>query len=173
MPPKPDLVYPSLDDFVDEYVSESVVEKPTIDSNDLKENGAPIIEDWVSKSEEEDEPKELKFNLFSVSQMCYKKNSVLFVDTACVVLSLDFKLTDESHVLLKVPRKDNMYNVDLKDVVPQGSLTCLFTKATSDESTLWHRRLGHGFAAVLAVLVTGTSQSRQHGKSELNHKDNA
>ncbi|GJV90777.1 hypothetical protein Tco_1538590 [Tanacetum coccineum] len=32
----------------------------------------------------------------------------------------DFKLTDESHVLLKVPRKDNMYNVDLKNVYLQG-----------------------------------------------------
>ncbi|GKF19624.1 hypothetical protein Tco_0068262 [Tanacetum coccineum] len=31
----------------------------------------------------------------------------------------DFKLTDQSHVLLKVPRKDNMYSVDLKNVVPQ------------------------------------------------------
>nr|GEX49074.1 retrovirus-related Pol polyprotein from transposon TNT 1-94 [Tanacetum cinerariifolium] len=31
----------------------------------------------------------------------------------------DFKLTDESHVLLKVPRKDNMYSVDLKNVVPK------------------------------------------------------
>ncbi|GJU16642.1 hypothetical protein Tco_1144608 [Tanacetum coccineum] len=72
---------------------------------------------------------ELKFNLFSVSQMCDKKNSVLFTDTACVVMSPDFKLTDESHVLLKVPRKDNMYSVDLKNVVPQGGLTCLFAKA--------------------------------------------
>ncbi|GKB38879.1 hypothetical protein Tco_0883821 [Tanacetum coccineum] len=35
--------------------------------------------------------KELKFNLFSVSQMCDKKNSVLFTDTECVVLSPDFK----------------------------------------------------------------------------------
>ncbi|GJZ73346.1 ribonuclease H-like domain-containing protein [Tanacetum coccineum] len=48
--------------------------------------------------------KELKFNLFSVSQMCDKKNSVLFTDTECVVLSLDFKLLDESQVLLRVPR---------------------------------------------------------------------
>ncbi|GJZ45734.1 putative ribonuclease H-like domain-containing protein [Tanacetum coccineum] len=39
--------------------------------------------------------KELKFNLLIVSQMCDKKNSVLFTDTECVVLSLDFKLTDE------------------------------------------------------------------------------
>nr|GFA43575.1 ribonuclease H-like domain-containing protein [Tanacetum cinerariifolium] len=44
---------------------------------------------------------ELKFNLFSVSQMCDKKNSVLFTDTECFVLSPDFKLADESHVLLK------------------------------------------------------------------------
>ncbi|GKD97611.1 hypothetical protein Tco_1381508, partial [Tanacetum coccineum] len=48
-----------------------------------------------------------------------KKNSVLFTNTECVVLSLDFKLLDESQVLLRVPRKDNMYNVDLKNVVPQ------------------------------------------------------
>ncbi|GKA37364.1 hypothetical protein Tco_0723929 [Tanacetum coccineum] len=87
--------------------------------------------------------KKLKFNLFSVSQMCDKKNSVLFTDIACVVLSLDFKLTDQSHVLLKVPRKDNMYSVDLKNAVPQGGLTCLFEKATPDESNLWHRRLRH------------------------------
>ncbi|GKF01382.1 hypothetical protein Tco_0028305 [Tanacetum coccineum] len=52
--------------------------------------------------------RELKFNLFSVSQICDKKNSVLFNDTECIVLSLNFKLTDESHVLLKVPRKTNM-----------------------------------------------------------------
>nr|GEU51574.1 putative ribonuclease H-like domain-containing protein [Tanacetum cinerariifolium] len=40
--------------------------------------------------------KELKFNLFSVSQMCDKKNSVLFTDTECLVLSSDFKLPDAS-----------------------------------------------------------------------------
>ncbi|GJX83077.1 hypothetical protein Tco_0332558 [Tanacetum coccineum] len=40
--------------------------------------------------------KELQFNLFSVSQMCDKKNSVLFIDIACFVLSPDFKLIDES-----------------------------------------------------------------------------
>ncbi|GJX74749.1 reverse transcriptase domain-containing protein [Tanacetum coccineum] len=64
-------------------------------------------------------------------------------DTECVVLSPDFKLLDENHVLLRVPRKDNMYSVDLKNIVPSGGLTCLFAKATLDESNLWHRRLGH------------------------------
>ncbi|GJW49420.1 ribonuclease H-like domain-containing protein [Tanacetum coccineum] len=40
--------------------------------------------------------KELKFNLFCVSQMCDKKNSVLFTKTERLVLSTDFKLLDES-----------------------------------------------------------------------------
>ncbi|GJX60912.1 hypothetical protein Tco_0292302 [Tanacetum coccineum] len=62
--------------------------------------------------------KELKFNLFSVSQMCDKKNSVLFTETECLVLSPDFKLLDESQVLLKVLRQNNMYSFDLKNVVP-------------------------------------------------------
>ncbi|GKD11297.1 putative ribonuclease H-like domain-containing protein [Tanacetum coccineum] len=44
--------------------------------------------------------KELKFNLFSVSQMCDKKNNVLFTKTECLVISPDFKLLDESQVLL-------------------------------------------------------------------------
>ncbi|GKF15394.1 hypothetical protein Tco_0056856, partial [Tanacetum coccineum] len=42
----------------------------------------------------------------------------------------------------KVPRKNNMYSVDLKNIVPKGGLTCLFAKVTFDESKLWHRRLG-------------------------------
>nr|GEV92217.1 phospholipase-like, aminotransferase-like mobile domain protein [Tanacetum cinerariifolium] len=37
-----------------------------------------------------------------------QKNSVLFTDTKCVVLSPDFKLLNESQVLLRVPRKNNM-----------------------------------------------------------------
>nr|GEW44301.1 ribonuclease H-like domain-containing protein [Tanacetum cinerariifolium] len=51
---------------------------------------------------------EIKFNLFSVSQMYGKKNSVLFTDTECLVLSSDFKLPDASQVLLRVPRENNM-----------------------------------------------------------------
>nr|GEU74850.1 ribonuclease H-like domain-containing protein [Tanacetum cinerariifolium] len=97
--------------------------------------------------------KELKFNLFSVSHD--KKNSVLFNDTECVALSLDFKLTDENHVLLRVPRKNNMYSVDLKNIIPKGGLTYLFTKATSDESRLWHRRLGHLNFKTMNKLVKG------------------
>ncbi|GJR61764.1 putative ribonuclease H-like domain-containing protein [Tanacetum coccineum] len=99
--------------------------------------------------------KELKYNLFSVSQICDKKNNVLFTDTKCLVLSSDFKLLDESQVLLRVPRKDNIYSVDLKSVVPTKGLTCLFAKATIDESNLWHRRLGHINFKNMNKLVRG------------------
>nr|GEV54693.1 putative ribonuclease H-like domain-containing protein [Tanacetum cinerariifolium] len=99
--------------------------------------------------------KELKFNLFSVSQMCDKKNIVLFINTECIVLSFDFKLPNENHVLLRVPRENNMYNVDLKNIVPLGDLTCLFAKATLDESNLWHRRLGHINFKTMNKLIKG------------------
>ncbi|GJX70924.1 putative ribonuclease H-like domain-containing protein [Tanacetum coccineum] len=46
-------------------------------------------------------------------------------------------------IIGRVPRKNNMYSVDLKNIVPKGGLTCLFAKATSDESKLWHRKLRH------------------------------
>nr|GEY77948.1 hypothetical protein [Tanacetum cinerariifolium] len=46
-------------------------------------------------------------------------------------------------VLLRVLRENNMYNVNLNNIVPSGDLTCLFAKATIDESNLWHRRLTH------------------------------
>ncbi|GKC35017.1 putative ribonuclease H-like domain-containing protein [Tanacetum coccineum] len=99
--------------------------------------------------------KELKFNLFSVSQMCDKKNIVLFTEIECLVLSPDFNLLDESQVLLRVPRQSNMYSFNLKNVVPSGDLTCLFAKATIDESKLWHRRLGHVNFKTMNKLVKG------------------
>nr|GEY57831.1 hypothetical protein [Tanacetum cinerariifolium] len=47
---------------------------------------------------------ELKhYNLFSVSQMCEKKNNVLFTDIDCLVLSPDFKLPDENQPQNKTP----------------------------------------------------------------------
>ncbi|GJS29787.1 putative ribonuclease H-like domain-containing protein [Tanacetum coccineum] len=99
--------------------------------------------------------KELKFNLFSVSQICDKKNSVLFTEIKCVILSPDFKLLDENQVWLKVPRQNNMYSFDLKNVVPSEGLTCLFVKATLDESNLWHRRLGHINFKTMNKLMRG------------------
>nr|GEZ68224.1 ribonuclease H-like domain-containing protein [Tanacetum cinerariifolium] len=100
----------------------------------------------------------------SQEKMYDKKNSVLFTYTECIVLSSDFKLPDENHVLLRVPRENNMYNVDLKNIVPSGDLTCLFAKATLDESNLWHRRIGHINFKTMNKLVKGIS-AKPHNKT--------
>nr|GEV12937.1 putative ribonuclease H-like domain-containing protein [Tanacetum cinerariifolium] len=83
------------------------------------------------------------YNLFSVSQMCDKKNKVLFTNTDCLMLSPDFNLPDENQVLLKIPRQHNMYSFNLKNLDPSIDLAFLFAKALIDESNKWHRRLGH------------------------------
>nr|GEV83113.1 putative ribonuclease H-like domain-containing protein [Tanacetum cinerariifolium] len=99
---------------------------------------------------------ELKhYNLFFVSQMCDKKNKVLFTDTDCLVLSYNFKLPDENQVLLKIPRQHNMYSFNLKNIDPSRDLACLFAKASIDKSNKWHRRLGHVNFKKLNKLVKG------------------
>ncbi|GKD21054.1 putative ribonuclease H-like domain-containing protein [Tanacetum coccineum] len=67
----------------------------------------------------------------------------------------DYEEIDGGFVAFGVPRKDNMYNVDLKNVIPQGGLNCLFVKATPDESNIWHRRLGHVNFKTMNKLVRG------------------
>ncbi|GKA79834.1 ribonuclease H-like domain-containing protein [Tanacetum coccineum] len=67
MPPKHDLSFSGIEEFVNEpIVSEPTVKKPVVETSEAKasadkpkvvrkNNGAPIIEDWVSDSEEEEE----------------------------------------------------------------------------------------------------------------------
>nr|GEW20148.1 ribonuclease H-like domain-containing protein [Tanacetum cinerariifolium] len=110
---------------------------------------------------------ELKhYNLFSVSQMCDKKNKVLFTNTDCRVMSPDFKLLDENQLLLKIPRQDNMYSFNLKNIDPSGDLSCLLAKASVNESDKWHRRLGHVNFENLNKLVKG---NLVRGPKEANH----
>lgn len=97
--------------------------------------------------------------------MCDKKNKVLFTNTECLVLSPNFKLPNESQVLLVIPRKGNVYSVDMKNIVPKKNLTCLLAKATFDESMIWHRRLSHiNFKTINKIvkdgLVRGLPQKR-------------
>nr|GFC38506.1 ribonuclease H-like domain-containing protein [Tanacetum cinerariifolium] len=87
--------------------------------------------------------KDLKYNLFSVSQIFDNKNGVLFTDLECIVLGRDFKLRDDTNVLLRTPKQHNMYSTDLNNIVSHKDLTCLVAKAFADESELWHKRLGH------------------------------
>ncbi|GJR53308.1 hypothetical protein Tco_1403829 [Tanacetum coccineum] len=61
MPPKHDLSFSGLEEFVNEHIaSEPTVKKPVVETSEAKSktvrknNGAPIIKDWVFDSEEED-----------------------------------------------------------------------------------------------------------------------
>nr|GEU89525.1 ribonuclease H-like domain-containing protein [Tanacetum cinerariifolium] len=69
--------------------------------------------------------KDLKYNLFSVSQICDNKNSVLFTDSECIVLGRDFKLKDHTNVFLRTPRQHNMYFIDLNNIFPHKYLAWL------------------------------------------------
>nr|GEY31729.1 hypothetical protein [Tanacetum cinerariifolium] len=131
MPPKPDLVFNTAPTTVKtDHLAFNVQLSPTKPEQDLSHTtrpSAPIIEDWVFDSEEESKIK--AHNLFL--------------------------LPDESQVPLRVPRENNMYNVNLKNIIPSGDLTCLFAKATLDESNLWHRRLAHVNFKTINKLVKG------------------
>ncbi|GKD62370.1 putative ribonuclease H-like domain-containing protein, partial [Tanacetum coccineum] len=96
------------------------------------------------------------FNLFSISQICCSSARLLFMKLGeCLVVSSDFKMPDENQILLKVPRHHNMYSFDMKTPSPAKGFACLIVKATSDESKLWHRRLGHINFKNLNKLVKG------------------
>nr|GEU97843.1 putative ribonuclease H-like domain-containing protein [Tanacetum cinerariifolium] len=97
--------------------------------------------------------KDLKYNLFSVSQICDNKNSVLFIDSECIVLGRDFKMLDDANVLLRTPRQDNIYSINLNNIVPHKDLTCLVAKASVDECMKWNMRLGHLIFKTMNKLV--------------------
>ncbi|GJV75651.1 ribonuclease H-like domain-containing protein [Tanacetum coccineum] len=235
MPLKPIFSFSGLEEFVDE----PTVKKPVVDTSKAKasivkskdvrkNNGAPIIEEWVSNSKDEvkpeiknekktvetsknvntDKPKAvvnagrpkvvlnaIKGNQGNPQQELQEKG---VIDSGCSrhmtgnmsyltdfeeinggyvafggspkggkitgrgtikTGNLDFEnvyfLTDESYVLLKVPKKDNMYSVDLKNIIPKGGPTCLFAKSISDESKVWRRRIGHINFKTMNKLVKG------------------
>ncbi|GJU92002.1 hypothetical protein Tco_1304425 [Tanacetum coccineum] len=100
---------------------------------------------------------ELKFNLFSVSQMCDKKNSVLFTETECLILSPSFKLLDESQVVLRAPRKDDVYSLDLKNIVPSGGLV-------AKDSII---PIIHLFKTVKVLYTVGSSMDMHETAKEL------
>ncbi|GJU35533.1 hypothetical protein Tco_1183887 [Tanacetum coccineum] len=114
--------------------------------------------------------KELQyFNLFFVSQMCDKKNKVLFTDTECLVLSPDFRLPDENQVLLRVPRQNNMYSFNLENIIPYGGLACLIAKATR-KGPNWLFDLDYLTDSMNYQPVRSENQANKHaGPKEANH----
>nr|GEZ50724.1 hypothetical protein [Tanacetum cinerariifolium] len=124
MPPKPDLVF-----HAPPPASETV---PNVGNPQqaLKDKG--VIDSGFSRHMTKNISYLLDFEEINGGYFAFggnpKGGKITSKDTKCVVLSSDFKLPDENHVLLRVPREKNMYNVDLKNVVSSGDLTCLFVK---------------------------------------------
>nr|GEV65801.1 reverse transcriptase domain-containing protein [Tanacetum cinerariifolium] len=85
-------------------------------------------------------------------------------DIECLMLFTDFKLLDESMVVLRVPRKNNLYTINLNNLCPGGNLACLVANASVDESVKWHRRMGHLNYKNMNRLVKGNLVRGLHPK---------
>nr|GEX87269.1 hypothetical protein [Tanacetum cinerariifolium] len=80
--------------------------------------------------------KGLNHNLFSVGQFCDEGLEVSFRKYTCHIRNMD-KVD-----LLHGSRSINLYSISLNEML-SASPVCLFTKASSTKSWLWHRRLNH------------------------------
>ncbi|GJW66661.1 putative ribonuclease H-like domain-containing protein [Tanacetum coccineum] len=134
IPRKPDLT------FIDEIVKSENIDVTTIVTPSNVKTGNPQQKEYKEKGVIDS-----GFSRHMTRNKCYLTEYEDY----------DGGFADESQVLLRVPRKDNIYSVDLKSVVPTKGLTCLFAKATIDESNLWHRRLGHINFKNMNKLVRG------------------
>ncbi|KAL8156240.1 hypothetical protein AgCh_001367 [Apium graveolens] len=79
----------------------------------------------------------LKHNLLSVSQLCDKGNYVTLTTEACVVIC-----NKNNKVVFTGVRKGNVYLAYFSSK-NADSITCLFIKASQDESWIWHKKLSH------------------------------
>nr|GEW77037.1 putative ribonuclease H-like domain-containing protein [Tanacetum cinerariifolium] len=106
------------------------------------------------------------FNLFSVSQICDKKNKVFFTDDECLVLTKEFELPDEKQVVLKIPRRHDLYTFNLSDIQPEQHINGLLAKASLKESTKWHRRIAHvNFKIINKLAKNEVVKGKQHKAS--------
>ncbi|KAK1374545.1 hypothetical protein POM88_030738 [Heracleum sosnowskyi] len=79
----------------------------------------------------------LKHNLLSISQFCDKGYNVDFRKDKCLITNRK----DEKLALLGV-RKRNLFIADLSST-SEGEVTCFYSKASSEQSWLWHKKLSH------------------------------
>ncbi|GJV91511.1 putative ribonuclease H-like domain-containing protein [Tanacetum coccineum] len=104
-----------------ESLPEPTINEPKVVSQPKVWSDAPIIEEYESDSEDE--------------HISDKKNKVLFTDSECLVLSLEFKLPDENQVLLRIPRQNNMYSFNLRHIVSFRRFSWVFFLRTKDETS--------------------------------------
>nr|GEY18343.1 hypothetical protein [Tanacetum cinerariifolium] len=155
-PPKKDLSWTGLPEFVDDTVTDYSRPTPSIDTSksdtsdlqssnfsifDLGESSGSIMSKPMIKFvKAADCPRVTKTNNTKNARKSTVKYAEMYRNTLKI---RDFKLKDDTNVLLKNPRQHNMCSIDLNNIVPHKNLTCLLAKASVNESMLWHKRFGH------------------------------
>nr|GEV59062.1 hypothetical protein [Tanacetum cinerariifolium] len=146
-PPKKDLSWTGLPEFVVDTVtnyksSSSLTSKPT--NKFVKAADCPEVIKTTKIETARKSPVKYAEMYKNTSKSPklepYYGGYVSFGHGGGKITGKDFKLKDDTNVLLRTPRQHNMYSIDLKNVSPHKNLTCLVGKASVDESMLWHRR---------------------------------
>ncbi|GJX32847.1 ribonuclease H-like domain-containing protein [Tanacetum coccineum] len=92
------------------------------------------------------------------------RTSKLDFEDVYFVKELKFKLLDESQVLLKVPRHDNMYSFDLKNIVLSGDENGVETKVPPKTAqALLQRQRERKAKSILLLAIPDEYQLRFHG----------
>ena len=81
----------------------------------------------------------LKHNLLNISQFMDKGYRVEFVKDSCTISGIK-----DGNVALREVRKRNLFIADL-DSSCQGEANCFYSKTSTEESWLWHKKLSHLF----------------------------
>ena len=79
----------------------------------------------------------LKHNLLSISQLCDNGSKVHFSQEAYFIAN-----NETGDILLTENRKGNVY-IDDFNSSKVDSLNCLLSKASVDDSLIWHKKLSH------------------------------
>ncbi|GJX28128.1 ribonuclease H-like domain-containing protein [Tanacetum coccineum] len=118
-------------------VNKSVCENS---SNEIKKTPyAPIIEEWVSDSDEDESEVMISDNVQHKtwikkgdSSRCFKRYRGYSISGYSRLIDRK-KDTDENQLGLKIPRKDNMYSFDLKNIVPSKGIKREFSNAKTPQ----------------------------------------
>ncbi|KAI3707227.1 hypothetical protein L6452_25556 [Arctium lappa] len=90
----------------------------------------------------------LGHNLFNIGQFCDKDLEVNFKAKSCYVRNV------EGEELLVGTRESDLYTINLSDVQTEKQV-CLLSKASMQQSWLWHRRLSHLNFRYINNMVSG------------------
>nr|GEW63990.1 hypothetical protein [Tanacetum cinerariifolium] len=181
MPPRADVSFAGLYDYVFKFkISEtrtSVNKNESIaseSSEEIREEpktvrlSAPIIEDWVSDSEDECEDKTLNEQEISSNDNSVKSVEKVAIKSEQVMVNAA-KQNSAASTSTTRPKDQGIFYIGCSRNMTGNKLALFLLKtvlkeATIDESNLWHRILGHINFKTLNKLVRGNLVRDHLGK---------